>query len=300
MRSDIKIFSGSSNPELAKKVCLSLNKELSKLEITRFKDGEISVFVPEDVRFCRCFVVQSLCNPVNDNLMELLITVDALKRSHASEIVAIIPYFGYSRQERRCRIGEPISAKVVSKIISDSGIDSIVVVDLHANQIEGFFSVPVYNISNFENFIEDIRKIEGFNSDDFVIVAPDVGAAKRTRAFSKNLNCNMAIIDKHREKANCSEVMNIIGDVSSKSVILIDDIIDTAGTISNAAESLVKAGAKDVYIYATHAVCSGQAFQRLSSPYIKQIVFSDSIPLKENLTNIKVLSLAKTISSYVF
>ena len=259
MQSEVKIFSGSSNISLAKKISSSLNLRLSTLEVSHFKDGEISVFVPEDVRSCKCFVVQSLCNPVNDNLMELLLIVDSLKRAYASEVIAIIPYFGYSRQERRCRVGEPISAKVVSKIISDSGIDSVIVVDLHAAQIEGFFNVPVCNISNFDLFINDIKNIEGFNPNDFVMVAPDVGAAKKTRIFSTYLNCDMAIIDKNRKKANVSEVMNIIGNVKSKNVILVDDIVDTAGTISSASESLVQNGAKDVYIYATHPVCSDPA-----------------------------------------
>ena len=299
MQSKVKIFSGSSNFPLAEKISSLLKIDLSPLEVTYFKDGEISVFTSEDVKSCKCFVIQSLCNPVNDNLMELLISVDALKRAHASKIVAIIPYFGYSRQERRCRIGEPISAKVVSKIISHSGIDSVVVADLHAPQIEGFFDIPVYNIPNFDIFVNDIKNIKKFDPDNFVMVAPDVGAAKKTRKFSTYLKCDMAIIDKHREKANVSEVMNIIGNVESKNAILIDDMIDTAGTISNAAEALVKSGAKNVYIYATHAVCSGNAFERLASPYIKQIVFSDSIPLKKNLDNIKILSLSDTISQFI-
>ncbi len=295
MQHNIKIFSGSSNLHLAKKICSSIGLELSNLEISRFKDGEISVFVNEDVKNFHCFIIQSLCSPVNDNLMELLISIDALKRSHASKITAIIPYMGYSRQERRCREGEPISAKLVSRMISISGANDVILVDLHANQIEGFFDIPVLHVSNFENFVNDIKEINGFNSNNFVIVAPDVGASKKTRAFSKLLGCNMAIIEKNRSQANCSEVMNIIGDVSSKNVILIDDIIDTAGTITNAAQYLVEVGgARDVHIYATHAVCSGPAFQRLSSSYIKQVVFSDSIPLISQ-PNIRILSISNII-----
>lgn len=295
MQHNIKIFSGSSNLHLAKKICSSIGLELSNLEISRFKDGEISVFVNEDVKNFHCFIIQSLCSPVNDNLMELLISIDALKRSHASKITAIIPYMGYSRQERRCREGEPISAKLVSRMISISGANDVILVDLHANQIEGFFDIPVLHVSNFENFVNDIKEINGFNSNNFVIVAPDVGASKKTRVFSKLLGCNMAIIEKNRSQANCSEVMNIIGDVSSKNVILIDDIIDTAGTITNAAQYLVEVGgARDVHIYATHAVCSGPAFQRLSSSYIKQVVFSDSIPLISQ-PNIRILSISNII-----
>ena len=295
MQHNIKIFSGSSNLHLAKKICSSIGLELSNLEISRFKDGEISVFVNEDVKNFHCFIIQSLCSPVNDNLMELLISIDALKRSHASKITAIIPYMGYSRQERRCREGEPISAKLVSRMISISGANDVILVDLHANQIEGFFDIPVLHVSNFENFVNDIKEINGFNSNNFVIVAPDVGASKKTRVFSKLLECNMAIIEKNRSQANCSEVMNIIGDVSSKNVILIDDIIDTAGTITNAAQYLVEVGgARDVHIYATHAVCSGPAFQRLSSSYIKQVVFSDSIPLISQ-PNIRILSISNII-----
>ena len=296
MQHNIKIFSGSSNLDLSKKICSSIGVELSGLEISKFKDGEISVFIKENVKNFHCFIIQSLCSPVNDNLMELLISIDALKRSYSSKITAVIPYMGYSRQERRCRNGDPISAKLVAKMISVSGADDVVLVDLHANQIEGFFDIPVSHVSNFDNFANDIKNIDGFNSDDFVIVAPDVGAAKKTRVFSKLLGCNMAIIDKNRYKANCSEIMNIIGDVSSKNVIIIDDIIDTAGTVSNAARSLVEiGGAKDVYIYATHAVCSDPAFERLSSSYIKQVVFSDSIPLTPYYSNIKIVSISNIL-----
>lgn len=299
MQHNIKIFSGSSNLDLSKKICSYVGVELSNLEISRFKDGEISAFVNEDVKNLHCFVVQSLCSPVNDNLMELLISIDALERSNASRITAVIPYMGYSRQERRCRNGDPISAKLVAKMISASGADDVILVDLHADQIEGFFDIPVSHISSFENFISDIKNISGFNSNNFVVVAPDIGAAKKTRVFSKLLGCNMAIIDKNRSKANCSEVMNIIGNVSSKNVILIDDIIDTAGTVSNAAKSLVETGgASDVYIYATHAVCSGPAFERLSSPYIKQVVFSDSIPLSPR-SNIKIISVSNILGKEI-
>lgn len=302
MHSNFKIFSGTSNIPLSNKIALNLGIDLSDVDITRFQDGEISVQVKEDVRSSHCFVVQSLCKPVNDNLMELLIIIDALKRSHASRITAVIPYLGYSRQDRRCRPGEPITAHLVSRIISNSGIDEVIVVDLHASQIEGFFDVPVSNVSNFENFANDIRKIDRFDSRDFVLVAPDVGAAKKTRHFSQVLGCDMAIVDKHRSKANYSEVMNIIGNINSKNIILVDDIIDTAGTISNAAESLVKKGnAKEVYIYATHAVCSGKAFKRLSNPCIKEVIFSDSIPISiENInSNIRILSIANTLSKEI-
>ena len=295
MHSKVKIFSGTSNVLLAEKIAKGLNLKLSEIEIIKFQDGEISVLIKENLNGCHCFVVQSVCKPVNDNLMEFLIIIDALKRAHAKKITAVVPYLGYSRQDRKCRLGEPISAKLIAKMISHAGVDDIIVADLHASQIEGFFDIPVSNISNLKNFAEDIKKIEDFNSENFVIVAPDVGAAKKTRAFAKLLNCNMAIIDKNRAKANCSEVMNIIGNVESKNAILIDDIIDTAGTISNAAEALIKIGkAQKTYIYATHAVCSGKAYERLSSQFINQVVFSDSIPIldKNHLKNIKIISIA--------
>ena len=297
MHSKIKIFSGTSNISLAEKIASGLNLDLSKIEISKFQDGEISVLIKENLNGCHCFLVQSICKPVNDNLIEFLIIIDALRRAHAKKITAVIPYLGYSRQDRKCRLGEPISAKLIAKIISCAGIGDIIIADLHASQIEGFFDIPVSNISNLANFAEDIKKIENFNPEDFVIVAPDVGAAKKTRAFAKILNCNMAIIDKNRSKANCSEVMNIIGNVNNKNAILIDDIIDTAGTISNAAKALVEIGkARKIYIYATHAVCSGKAFERLSSKFINQVVFSDSIPisnLKNN--NIKIISISNVL-----
>ncbi|MBO6126761.1 MAG: ribose-phosphate diphosphokinase [Clostridia bacterium] len=301
MHSKIKIFSGTSNISLAEKIASGLNLDLSKIEISKFQDGEISVLIKENLNGCHCFLVQSICRPVNDNLIEFLIIIDALRRAHAKKITAVIPYLGYSRQDRKCRLGEPISAKLVAKIISCAGIDDIIIADLHASQIEGFFDIPVSNISNLANFAEDIKKIENFSPEDFVIVAPDVGAAKKTRAFAKILNCNMAIIDKNRSKANCSEVMNIIGNVNNKNAILIDDIIDTAGTISNAAKALVEIGkARKIYIYATHAVCSGKAFEKLSSGFINQVVFSDSIPilnLKNN--NIRIISISNILVSEI-
>lgn len=297
MQSEVKIFSGTSNIVLAKRISEKLNLSLSSLDIGKFKDGEIFVSVKEKVDSCHCVVVQSLCNPVNDNLMELLIIVDALKRSHAKRITAVIPYMGYSRQDRRCNSGDPITAKIVANMISNSGVNEVILCDLHANQIEGFFDVPVSNISNFENFADDIKRIENFSPENFVFVAPDVGAAKKTREFSKFLNCDMAIIDKNRSKANCSEVMNVIGNVKGKNIILIDDIVDTAGTISNAAKVLVdKEKAKDVYIYATHAVCSGNAVNNLSVPYIKQVVFSDSIPLESEKLNLRIISISNILA----
>ena len=300
MQSEVKIFSGTSNIVLAKRISKKLSLSLSSLDIGKFKDGEIFVLVKEKVDSCHCVVVQSLCNPVNDNLMELLIVVDALKRSHAKRITAIVPYMGYSRQDRRCNSGDPISAKIVANMISNSGVNEVILCDLHASQIEGFFSVPVSNVSNFENFADDIKKIENFSPENFVFVAPDVGAAKKTRAFSKILSCDMAIIDKNRSKANCSEVMNVIGNVKGKNVILIDDIIDTAGTISNAAKVLVeKEKAKDVYIYATHAVCSENAVGNLSIPYIKKIVFSDSIPFKSEKLNLRIISISNILAREV-
>ena len=292
MHSKVKIFSGTSNIFLAEKIAQGLiRRGLFIMPVYSFLQ-EYSTASSQTVP--PIMVIRPVSSSVIP-LMEFLIIIDALKRAHAKKITAVIPYLGYSRQDRKCRLGEPISAKLVAKMISHAGVDDIIVADLHASQIEGFFDIPVSNISNLKNFAEDIKKIEDFNPENFVIVAPDVGAAKKTRAFAKLLNCNMAIIDKNRAKANCSEVMNIIGNVESKNAILIDDIIDTAGTISNAAEALIKIGkAQKTYIYATHAVCSGKAYERLSSQFINQVVFSDSIPIldKNHLKNIKIISIA--------
>lgn len=303
MSNNLKIFSGSSNINLALRVCEFFGQELSKMSIRKFKDGEIFVSIEEDVHRSGCVVVQSLCNPVNDNLVELLMICDALKRSNCRKLVAVIPYLGYMRQDRRCNDGEPISSKVIAKILSMSGIDHVITVDLHCAQIEGFFDVPISNLSNFNNFIESIMSIPNFNCEDFVIVSPDIGASKKTREYALKLGCQMAILDKHRERANVSKVMNIIGNVEHKNIIIVDDIIDTAGTICNGIESLVNIGhANDVYIYASHAVCSGQAFERLSSSCITKISFSDSIPIDVSnctLKNLEIISVCNILCNQI-
>lgn len=271
-----KIFSGSSNLKFAEKLSEKLGVELSDIDINHFKDGEISVWVKEDVTSFDCVVVQSLSNNANDNLIEMVMIADALRRSDARRIFAVIPYLGYMRQDRRCKYGEPISSKVIASIISQY-FDKVFVLDLHVPQIEAYFEVPIVNLSCFPVFIEDIKNIDGFSSDEFVIVAPDVGASKKDREYADNLGCSLVIVEKIRRRANESEIMNIIGEVEGKHLIIIDDIIDTGGTICNVAKVTKEKGARSVRIYASHAVLSGNAISRLSVDYIDDVIFSNSI-----------------------
>lgn len=276
-----KIFSGNSNLKFSEKLSKKLGVGLSDLEISYFKDGEISVFVKEDVTDCDCVVVQSLSDNANDNLIEMVMISDALKRANARSILAVVPYLGYARQDRRCRVGEPVSSKVVASIIS-SYFDKVLVLDLHVPQIEAYFDVPTMNISCFELFIEDIKNIKSFSNENFVIVSPDVGALKKVRSYADELGCPLVIIEKIRRRANESKVVNIIGEVESKNLIIIDDIIDTGGTICNVARLLSEKGARCVYVYASHAVCSENAIENLSTSCIDSIKFSNSILIDED------------------
>lgn len=275
-----KLFSGSSNRKFSEKLSEKLNIRLSDVEINHFKDGEISIFVKEDVNCCDCVVVQSLSNNANDNLIEMIMISDALKRANAKNIFAVVPYLGYMRQDRRCRVGEPISSKVVASIIS-SYFDKILVLDLHVPQIEAYFDVPTVNLSCFSSFIEDIRDIEGFSIENFVVVSPDIGASKKARAYADGLGCPLVIIEKIRRRANESEIVNVIGEVENKNLIIIDDIIDTGGTICNVAHLLSEKGARSIYIYASHAVFSGNAISNLSADHIDGVRFSNSIMIDE-------------------
>lgn len=277
--SDLMLFSGNATPELANAISQYLNVPLGKVTANRFSDGECSVEILENVRGKDVFIIQSTCAPTNDNLMELIIMADALKRASAKRITAVVPYYGYARQDRRVRSARvPISAKVVADMIGGVGFDRVLTVDLHADQIQGFFSVPVDNVYGSPILVDDVERQ---HFEDPIIVSPDIGGVVRARAFAKALNIDLAIIDKRRPKPNVSEVMNIIGDVNGRTCILVDDMVDTAGTLCQAAAALKKFGAKKVVAYCTHAVLSGPAIERITNAEIDEVVVSDTIPLSE-------------------
>lgn len=284
-----KIFSGTANPEFAKKISKYLSLPLSECAIKTFSDGEISVQIGESVRGKDVFVIQPTCAPANSNLMELLILTDALKRSSANSITAVVPYFGYARQDRKAAPRVPISAKLVANMMQTAGIDRVVTMDLHAGQIQGFFDVPVDNLYGSLIFLDYLKEK---NLKNPIIASPDVGGVARARSFAKKLSLDLVIVDKRREEANKSEVMNIIGDVTGKDVILIDDMIDTAGTIVKAAGAFKEQGAKSVSAFCTHAVLSGPAYERIESGTLDGLVVTDTIPLKQESDRIKVISVA--------
>jgi ribose-phosphate pyrophosphokinase len=277
---DFKVFSGNSNPTLSQGICDYLERPLSKATVGRFSDGEIQVEIGENVRGFDVFVIQSTCPPVNDNLMELFIICDALKRASASSITAVIPYYGYARQDRKVAARTPITAKLVADMLVTAGVTRVVSMELHAGQIQGFFSIPTDHLYASPVFLEDMKK--NFpNSDELVIVSPDAGGVERARAYSKRLNCPLAIIDKRRPKPNSSEVMNLIGDVKGKDAIIIDDIVDTAGTMTSGAAALIEKGARRVFSYIVHPVLSGPAIQRVNDSVLEQLVVTDTIPLSK-------------------
>ena len=276
---EIKVFSGNSNPELAKAICAHLFKELGECSCSNFADGECSISVHEPVRGTDVFIVQSTCKPVNDNLMELLVMIDAMRRASAGRITAVIPYFGYARQDRKAKSRDPISAKLVANLITAAGADRVLTMDLHAAQIQGFFDIPVDNLFGAPLFAKHYLDIYGKGNDDVMVVSPDVGSTARARNFSLKLGCNMAIVDKRRERANQSEVMNIIGNVEGKTCILLDDMVDTAGSLCGAAKAIVEiGGAKEVYACASHGVLSGPAIDRINDSAIKELLLLDTIP----------------------
>jgi len=291
---NIKIFAGNSYPELAADIANRLGLSVGESQVTTFSDGEIAVNIGETVRGLDVFVIQPTSAPVNNNLMELLIMIDALKRASAGRITAVIPYYGYARQDRKAKARDPITAKLVADLITAAGADRVLTMDLHAAQIQGYFNIPVDNLVG-SPILSDYFVEKGFKDrDDVVVVSPDLGSVTRARKFADKLNAPIAIIDKRRPKANVAEVMNIIGEVKGKKVILIDDMIDTAGTICNGANALVKMGATEVYACCSHAVLSGPAIERLEASAIKELVMLDSIHLTEEkmLNKIKILSIA--------
>ena len=292
---DIKVFSGNATPKLAEEICKLMGTKLGESEVGTFSDGEVFASLYETVRGSDVFVVQSTCTPVNNNLMELLIMIDALKRASAGRITAVIPYFGYARQDRKAKARDPITAKLVANMIVAAGADRVLTMDLHAPQIQGFFDIPVdhmvgnplftrYYLSKFDETVYD--------HDDFCVVSPDVGSVSRSRAFAAKVHMGLAIVDKRRQRANMCEVMNIIGDVEGKTCILYDDIVDTAGSLCNAAEAIKTIGkAKAVYACATHGVLSGNATQRIEDSCIEELVLLNTIPLPADYTGTKIRQL---------
>ena len=275
---DFKVFTGSSNPGLAHRICDYLKRPLGKASVGRFSDGEIHVEIGENVRGSDVFIVQSTCPPVNDHLMELLIICDALKRASAGSINAVIPYYGYARQDRKVAARTPITARLAADLLEVAGATRVVSMDMHAGQIQGFFNIPSDHLYASPVFLDDLRK--NFpDTQDLVIVSPDAGGVERARAYSKRLNCGLAIIDKRRPRPNSSEVMNLIGDVNGKDAVLVDDMVDTAGTLTQAAAALKDRGARRVVAYAVHPVLSGPAIQRLTDSVLEEAIFTDTVPL---------------------
>ncbi len=299
--SKLVIFSGNANPELASSMAEQINIPLGDADVGVFSDGEVAVDIQENVRGKDVFIVQSTCQPTNNNLMELLVMADALRRSSAGRITAVIPYFGYARQDRRVRSARvPITAKVVADMITAVGIDRVVTVDLHADQIQGFFDIPVDNVYGTPLFVADIERQK---HDDLMVVSPDVGGVVRARALAKQLNdADLAIIDKRRPKANESQVMHIIGEVEGRTCVLVDDIVDTAGTLCKAAQALKDHGAAKVIAYCTHPVLSGPAIDNISNSAMDQLVVTDTIPLSEQgrqCDKIRVLRLAPMLAETI-
>jgi len=294
----MKVFCGSSNPELARKICDTLDVPLGKSRIVRFSDGELYVEIGENVRGSDVFVIQSTCSPANENIMELLIMIDALKRASARSICAVLPYYGYARQDRKVAPRTPITAKLVSDLIEAAGATRVLALDLHAGQIQGFFNVPFDHLFAMPVLLDHMKAT--FSPDETVLVSPDAGGVERTRAYSKRHGGGLAIVDKRRSAPNVAQVMNIIGNVKDKDVVLIDDMVDTAGTITGAAKALKDAGARRVVAYATHGVLSGPAIERIESSPLERLVITDTIPLSErsrvSKTPIEVLSTAPLLA----
>jgi len=296
----LKIFSGTSNKTLAQKIAYKLGMPLGNSEIVRFQDGEVYARIDETVRGETVFVVQSTSNPVNENLMELLIFVDALKRASAKAIVAVIPYYGYARQDRKALPREPITAKLVADLLTSAGATRVMMMDLHARQIQGFFDIPADHMEAMPLLVNYFVS-KGLHGDDVVVVSPDVGGVKRARKLAEWLNTSIAIIDKRRPKPNVSEVMNIIGDIEGKKAIFIDDMIDTAGTITNGVKAILQRGAKEAYACCTHALFSGPAVERLKNTPLKEIVITDTIELPEDkkMDNLTILSVDVLLSEAI-
>jgi ribose-phosphate pyrophosphokinase len=300
MFKSISIFSGTSNPELTKAIAASLELPVGKAEINRFSDGEVFARIQESVRGVDVYLVQSTCTPVNDHLIELLVFCDALKRSSASSITAVIPYYGYGRQDRKVAPRTPITAKLIADLLTAAGISRVVAIDLHAGQIQGFFNVPFDHLFANNVFLDYLAP--KFSQETPVLVSPDAGGVERTRAYAKRLDADLAIIDKRREKANVSEVMNIIGDIKDRDCIIVDDMIDTAGTLCNAAKALKDRGARRVFAAATHAVLSGPAIDRIKASPLEEVVVTDTIPLQQAAVDsgkFKVLTVSRLLGEAI-
>lgn len=299
MSKPFAIFTGNANPALASALCQHLGQPLGSAKVTRFADGEAYVEINQNVRGVNCFVVQPTCTPVNDNLMELLVMTDALKRSSAYPIVAVMPYFGYARQDRKTRPRTPISARLVADLLTAAGVHRVLAMDLHAGQIQGFFNIPVDHIYAMPVMMEYLRTKFGRDS---VIVSPDAGGVERARAYSKRLNASLAIIDKRRPTANVAELVHIIGDVKGRDVIIVDDMVDTAGTLCVAAKGLTEHGARAVYACITHGLLSGRALECIAGSAIQELIITDSIPPRPEVKaspKVRVLSVAPLLSDAV-
>lgn len=299
MLNNLKILCGNSNSQLAQAICECLNVGLGKANVKKFSDGEIQVEIQENVRGMDVFVVQSTCTPVNRHLMELLIMMDAIKRASAERITAVIPYYGYARQDRKVAPRVPITAKLVADLITAAGADRILTIDLHAGQIQGFFNIPVDHLYSAPVLVEFIREKY---ANDLVIVSPDAGGVERARAFAKRLGANLAIIDKRRPQPNESNVMNIIGDIKDKTALLLDDMVDTAGTLTQSADALIEKGATKVVACCTHPVLSGQALDKINQSAIEELVVTDTIPLRkeaQSCNKIVVLSVATLLGEAI-
>ncbi len=298
---DIKIFAGNSNRQLAEEIALKVGLPLGEAIVSKFSDGETAISINEVVRGSDVFIIQSTCTPVNDNIVELLILVDALRRASAGRITAVIPYFGYARQDRKAKARDPISAKLVANLITVSGADRVLTMDLHAPQLQGFFDIPVDHLLGTPILAQYFyKKFEG-KTDDVVVVSPDVGSVGRSRKFAEKLDVPLAIIDKRRPKANVCEIMNIIGDVKGKRAILVDDLIDTAGTVVNAANAMGDMGAREVYACCTHGVLSGPAIDRIRTSAIKELVTLNTIPLpaEKRINKITTLSVGDVFAEAI-
>ena len=298
MNNTMKVFTGNANPALARSVCEELGIELGDCKVAAFADGEVSVSINESVRGKDVFVIQSTCKPVNNNLMELLILIDAFRRASAKRITAVIPYFGYARQDRKAKGRDPISAKLVANLITSAGADRVLTMDLHASQIQGFFDIPVDNLFGsalFTKYYMNKFNEEVFDHNQFCVVSPDIGSVARSRAFATKVHMGLAIVDKRRPRPNMCEVMNIIGDVKDKTCILYDDIVDTGHSLCNAAEAIHNMGAKEVYACASHGVLSNDACDLIEDSCIKELILLDTIPLPESYTGTTIRQLSSAI-----
>ena len=299
----VKVFTGNSNPALADMICKNLGVSMGSSTVTSFADGECAISINEPVRGLDVFIVQSTCKPVNDSLMELLVMIDALKRASAGRITAVIPYFGYARQDRKAKARDPISAQLVANLITEAGADRVLTMDLHALQIQGFFDIPVDNLFGAPLFASHYLRQYGYGNEEMIVVSPDVGSVARARTFAMKMGLGLAIVDKRREKANHSEVMNLIGDVSGKTCILLDDLVDTAGSLCGAAKACVEVGgAHKVISCATHGVLSGPAIERLEASVIDELLLLDTIPYPKDqpaCDKIKYLSVAPVFAEAI-